>query len=83
MYIESHLFPGLVWEVVALYKLARPDKVETCPDTALALRVTCASLSPGQRVAGSLLGHRSRHFLQPRINDLRVSSPLAESTLLR
>ncbi|GFV06871.1 hypothetical protein TNCV_1882751 [Trichonephila clavipes] len=30
---ESHLFPGLVWEVVALSKLARPNKVETCPDT--------------------------------------------------
>ncbi|GFV73302.1 hypothetical protein TNCV_203111, partial [Trichonephila clavipes] len=29
----SRLFPGLVWEVVALSKLARPDKVETCPDT--------------------------------------------------
>ncbi|GFW79480.1 hypothetical protein TNCV_4953611 [Trichonephila clavipes] len=30
---ESHFFPGLVWELVALSKLARPDKVETCPDT--------------------------------------------------
>ncbi|GFT18161.1 hypothetical protein TNCV_183241 [Trichonephila clavipes] len=30
---KSHFFPGLVWEVVALSKLARSDKVEKCPDT--------------------------------------------------
>ncbi|GFT49488.1 hypothetical protein TNCV_3366801 [Trichonephila clavipes] len=33
LYIESNFFPGLLWEVVALSKLAIPDKVETCPDT--------------------------------------------------
>ncbi|GFX21994.1 hypothetical protein TNCV_2429011 [Trichonephila clavipes] len=32
-FVESHFFPGLVWKVVALSKLARPDKAETCPDT--------------------------------------------------
>ncbi|GFW64439.1 hypothetical protein TNCV_812741 [Trichonephila clavipes] len=29
---KSHFFPDLVWEVVALSKLARPYKVEMCTD---------------------------------------------------
>ncbi|GFX77618.1 putative RNA-directed DNA polymerase from transposon X-element [Trichonephila clavipes] len=31
--LNTHSLPALIWEVVALSKLARPDKVETCPDT--------------------------------------------------
>ncbi|GFT20356.1 hypothetical protein TNCV_4963871 [Trichonephila clavipes] len=51
---ESHFFPGLVWEEVALSKLARPDKVETGPDTFIIINML--DQRPQQRNLVSNLG---------------------------